>query len=131
MLASLIFLPSAGVRSLDHRAIGDGVAVGDADFAHRRTAGYEFLDDGRGKIKIGVTRGQERHECLTLRGAEFMKQRINFGHSYFRRSITDFVADRRGHLNSVSRFAELEGNEPIVGQRSTARQCNTRIGRRR
>ena len=51
---------SGGV--LDHRAVGDGIGEGDADFDYVRAAGVQFLDDAPERIECGEARGDEGNE---------------------------------------------------------------------
>ena len=69
-----------GVGGLDHGAVGDGIAVGDADFAEMRAAGDELFDHGGGEFQIGIAGGDERHQGLAFFAAELREEGINNRH---------------------------------------------------
>jgi hypothetical protein len=74
-------LPSrARVRRLNHRPIGDRVAVGNADFAQRRAAAVELADHVGGEVEVRITRRNERHERLAAGLAEVGEESVEARH---------------------------------------------------
>ena len=71
---------SPRVRTLDHRTVGDGVAVGDAQFAEAAAASRERAEQIGGERQIGVAGRDERHKGLALGGAKFAKEDVDGGH---------------------------------------------------
>jgi hypothetical protein len=63
----------AGVRGLDHRTVGDRIAVGDAEFAQRTAARLEFPQDGGREVQIGISGRHEGHQRLAALGAKLLE----------------------------------------------------------
>ena len=60
----------AGVRRLNHGAIGDRIAVGNADFAQMAAAADHFFQHRGGEREIGIAGRDERHQRFALLAAE-------------------------------------------------------------
>ena len=65
------------VRRLNHRPVGDRVAVGDAHFAQARPAGDELLQHRGGERHVGIARRDKRHQRLAVRGAEVGEELVD------------------------------------------------------
>ena len=65
------------IRSLDHGAIGNRVAVRDAKFADVATTIDQFLQQGAGEIQVGVAGRNKRHEGFAVFSSQSRKEFVN------------------------------------------------------
>ena len=56
------------VRRLNHRPVGDRVAIGNAHLAQRAAAAVELADHVGREVQIRIARRHERHEGLAAGG---------------------------------------------------------------
>src|SRR5262249_13186759 len=70
----------ARVGRLNDAAVGDRVAVGEADLNQGGAAPAQLVDESGGSAQVRIAGGHERHERLAAFGAELAKQRVDGFH---------------------------------------------------
>ena len=68
------------VRTLDHRSVGDRIAVGDTQLTKAAAAGDQAAEQIGGELQIGIASRNEGHQGLSPGGAKIVEERIDCGH---------------------------------------------------
>ncbi len=75
-------LKCPGVRCLDYRSIGNGIAVRNSEFAHCRAALHELTQHGGSELQIWIARRDERHQCLAAFAFQLGEKIVDFRHVF-------------------------------------------------
>ena len=77
------------VGTLNHRSVGDRIAVGNAQFTEAAAAGDQAAEQVGGKLQVGIAGRDERHQGLALGGAEIAEESVECGHGGEGRGMKD------------------------------------------